>query len=184
LNGNRKGKPGKWKFLAGVCSILLLFACFGLVGGGVVRVSNNDGHRIVGMVMVCAGILLAAATIEQWARILPGVFGVAGLNALAELFSGHRVNHPSIVTSRTFALTFVIVLFSAAALSVPVSTAKFTGVHRILLPVVFVLLVLQILSDRFAIAAALGMLCCLCILWRVSRANHVGSHGSREHDCE
>src|SRR5205809_3146155 len=44
-------------------------------------------------------------TIEQWARILPGVCGLAGLNALSAFWSGHQVNRPFVPMPPAIALT-------------------------------------------------------------------------------
>ena len=146
-------------------SILLLFACFGLVGGGMIRIPRGSDQLVLGWIMLVGGFLLAFATIDQWGSVLPGVFGVAGLNALNAVWSGHLTNQPMVLIPRSTALILTLVFFAAAVLSGQVAIRKFSAVHRILFFAVFVLVPVSMLDNRFAIPGSLSMLACLVVLW-------------------
>jgi len=152
---------------AGVGSILLLFACFGLVGGGIVRIFRDGADTPVGWIMLGCGLLLAFGTMNQWGRILPGVFGLAGLNAVHTLWSGHLINQPNVVVPRSVALVLAVAFVSAAFLSGQIAVREFNAVHKLLLFTVFVLLLLGMIGNRFAIPGAMGAVGCLFILWRL-----------------
>ncbi len=152
---------------ARVGSILLLFGCLGLVGGGLVRLFRDGGDALIGWIMLGVGFLLTFATVNHWGRILPGVFGLAGVNALISLWSGHQLNQPSTPIPRVVALVLAIIFFSAAVLSGQIAVREFNAVHRLLLFTVFVLLLIAMIANQFAIPGALGAVVCLFILSRL-----------------
>lgn len=148
-------------------SILLLFACLGLVGGGLVRILRDGVGTPIGWAMLGGGFLLTFATVNQWGRILPGVFSLAGINALITLWSGHQINQPNVLVPRGVALVLAVVLFSAAVLSGQIAVRECNAVHRVLLLTVFVLLLLAMIGNQFAIPGAAGAVACLFLLWRL-----------------
>jgi hypothetical protein len=83
-----------------VGSILLLFACLGLVGGGLVRILRESAENSIAWIMLAGGFLLTFVSVNQWGRILPGVFGLAGVNAVITLWSGHQINQPNVLVPR------------------------------------------------------------------------------------
>jgi hypothetical protein len=158
--------------LARVGSILLLFACLGLVGGGFVRIFRDGVGSPIGWAMLGGGVLLTFVTVNQWGRILPGVFGLAGINALITLWSGHLINQPNVPVPRGIALVLAVVFFAAAVLSGQIAVREFNAVHRLLLLTVFVLLLLAMIGNQFAIPGAVGAVACLFILWRLPAPHH------------
>lgn len=152
--------------LVRVGSILLLFVCLGLVGGGLIRIFNHLATPL-GWTMLASGLLLTFATINQWGRILSGVFGVAAVNALISLWSGHQINQPTAVMPRSVAIILALVFFSAALLSSKVAVRQFHTIDRTFLLCVFLLLLIAMINNRFAIPGALGALFCLLLLWRL-----------------
>ncbi len=57
---------------------------------------------------------------DRWAKALPGIFGIATLNGLIILISGHALNEPAIQVPR-----LVGVLFAAAMAAASFVTASF-----------------------------------------------------------
>jgi hypothetical protein len=153
-------------------SILLLFACLGLVGGGLVRIFRDGADAPVGWIMLGGGFLLTFATVSYWGKILPGVFGLAGLNALITLWSGYQINQPNVAMPRGVTLVLAIVFFSAAVLSGEIAVREFNVVHRLLLFTVFVLLLIAMIGNRLAIPGAVGAVACLFILSRLPAPHH------------
>ena len=119
-------------------SILLFFACLGLVGGGLVRILPDRAHAPVGWVMIGFGIgfgfVLTYATVGYWGRILPGVFGLGGVNALIALWSGHHINQPSVAMPADVALVLAVVFFAAAFLSGRIADREFGFFHTAAAP--------------------------------------------------
>jgi hypothetical protein len=157
---------------ARVASILLLFACLGLVGGGLVRIFKDGAGNLIGWAMLGGGFLVTFATVNQWGRILPGVFGLAGINALVTLWSGHQINRPDMPVPRAVAVVLAVVFFSAAFLSGSIAVREFNVAHKLLLFAVFVLLLIAMIANQFAIPGAIGAVACLFVLWRLPAPNH------------
>ncbi len=154
-------------WFAKVGSILLLFACFGFIAGGMLRVSREGGASAVGWMMLVVGFVLTFATVNLWGRILPGVFGLAGINALTTLWSGHLINQPNVPVPRHVALILAVLLFSAAFLSSHLAIRQFNAVHRVLLLAVFSCLLIAMSANQFAIPGAVAVVACLFVLWRL-----------------
>lgn len=158
--------------MARVGSILVLFACLGLVGGGLVRIFRDGGGNLVGWAMLIGGVLVTFATVNQWGRILPGAFGLAGINALITLWSGHQINPPNMPMPRVVAVVLAVAFFSAAVLSGQIAVREFNAAHKLLLLAVFVLLLAAMIANQFAIPGAIGAVACLLVLWRLPGQDH------------
>jgi len=143
-----------------------------LVGGGLVRIFRDGAGNLIGWAMLGGGFLVTFATVNQWGRILPGVFGLAGINALVTLWSGHQINRPDMPVPRAVAIVLVVVFFSAAFLSGSIASREFNVAHKLLLFAVFVLLLTAMIANQFAIPGAIGAVAFLFILWRLLGRNH------------
>lgn len=135
--------------------------------GGIIRISRDGADAAVGWIMLGAGFLVTFGTIDRWGRILPGGFGLAGINALITFWAGHQINQPNIPVPRSVALILAGVFILSAALSGQIAAQEFKAIHKFLLFMVFSLLLIAMLDNRFAMIGAVGAIACLFILWRL-----------------
>jgi len=117
---------------AGLVLFFLLIA--GLFCGGVVYVFFPTGHsRILGGAFLAISAVVMIAEMNRWVRVLPGILGLAVLNGLISLFTGHALNNSSAPISRADML--LVTLFFAACFLVARTFAghELTLIHRVAL---------------------------------------------------
>lgn len=106
---------------AGAILFFLLIA--GLFFGGVIYAFFPSGHsRILGWAFIIVSAMVMVAEMSRWVRVLPAILGLAVLNGLISLATGHALNNPSAPISRLDML--VVTLFFAAC---SVLARTFTG---------------------------------------------------------
>ena len=91
-------------------------------GGLATLVGYTPRSRLFGWIFFVAGASVAVMTVNKWAQVLPGIFGVATLNSLMILITGHALNQPSVPVSRWIGLLLTAVMVSAS-----VVTSDFAG---------------------------------------------------------
>lgn len=77
----------------------------------------------VGWVLLTVAAIILVTTAHRWVKALPGLLGLATLNALVSIFSGHATNLPSVPISRSESLVATLLLAVSTALS-PSFTAR------------------------------------------------------------
>jgi hypothetical protein len=85
-------------------------------GGAVITLGYAPRSRPLGLVLFIAGYIAAAFTVDRWAKALPGIFGVATLNCIIILTSGHALNQPSVRVPRLIG-AFLTVLAASASVA-------------------------------------------------------------------
>lgn len=83
--------------------------------GASYTVFASGGSRPVGLMLLAISVSIMACTMNRWLKILPGILGVAVLNGVITLSTGHLLNNSGIPTSRTGAL-FLTLFFAASCL--------------------------------------------------------------------
>ncbi len=139
-----------------------------LSAAGAKRIVDGNGTT-TGLLLCSVGIAVAGFTAGRWADVLPGVFGVAGLNGIRVALSGELSPGHPISLSRRATLGLSACFFVSAFLAAGFVKAKpVTVADRLILLLMFGTLILGLLNDRLALWA--GILCCAALsLSRLAR---------------
>lgn len=102
---------------------LLGIGWFGLVLAGLIAGAGPQGaHRpILGWSLLAAAAVIFFWTMDRWAKVFPALTGVATLNGLIMLSTGHKLGEPGSPVSRGVALLGVVTMVVAT-----LATARFT----------------------------------------------------------
>ncbi len=107
-------KQGLLRSLSWLSVIAWLIVAFIAVG---VAASQTPYPTAVGWIVLAMLMGIAAITAERWVRVLPGVLGVAALNALYSLVSGHFGLNPPKPIARPIAAVMMAALMGSAYLA-------------------------------------------------------------------
>jgi hypothetical protein len=164
---------------------LFLF-CFLIVmiSGGIATVLGyTPRSQTFGWVFVAIGVSVAMISIKRWAQALPGIFGLATLNSLIILITGHALNQPGVPVPRGDG-----VLLTAVMVVATVATWEFAGPSLtvsdraacvgILSCFVAVVVCSMASVAHWEIPVSIGILACLSVplahkLWRFKK-RHLG----------
>jgi hypothetical protein len=117
----KQGRRAKHPVLVMVGSFLLFFALMIAISSGLmICLGYGIRPRPLGWVLFIAGSVAAFVTVDRWANALPGIFGVATLNWIIILTSGHALNQPSVRVPRLIGASSTVLAASAS-----VATARF-----------------------------------------------------------
>jgi hypothetical protein len=100
---------GTW--LLGVIWLAIVFA------GVAIAFTPSKFPPAVGWCLLAVAALVLLATANRWVTALPGILGVATLNSLAMIFTGHATGNPSVLVSRRLALFSAICLGASTLIS-------------------------------------------------------------------
>ncbi|MGH9352126.1 MAG: hypothetical protein ACRD2G_08210 [Terriglobia bacterium] len=143
-----------------------------------------SGHsRILGWAFIVVSVIVMVAEMNRWVKVLPGILGLAVLNGLISLSTGHALNNPSAPISRLDML--IVTLFFAAcfALAGTFRARDLTIVDRVSLMTFAFTLPLWAghdstriatagklaAEDRLDLIIAAVALCCLLVPWAYDR---------------
>jgi hypothetical protein len=98
-------------WLLGIAWLVLVFA------GLAVVFSPSKFPSALGWCLLVIAAFVLIATVDRWVKALPGVFGVATINGLAMIFTGHATGSPSVLVSRPLALFATISLAASTLMS-------------------------------------------------------------------
>ena len=109
----------------------LFLLLIGVISG---ELSTGLGYsprpRPLGWILFMAGVTIAALTVDKWARIIPGVFGIATLNGLIILISGHALNQPAIPVPRLMGALFTGVMAGTSVITAGFADRHLTNTDR------------------------------------------------------
>ncbi len=178
--------------------ILTGFVVAGMFFGGVMRLyllgdaglsSWSSRHTtIVALVFLAVSIPIMFVTMNRWLKVMAGFLGLAVLNGLISLGTGHVLANPTMPIPRLYALSLMLFFAAASVLTGKMKADKLSLVHRIL--VMAFLFSLGILisyqaqreltkSTPFSSAYFILMgvsLCCLLIAWGYDRIQRRRGH--------
>jgi len=124
-----------------VALILIGFVVGGMFFGGVMRLcflgaadrSSWSGQvAIVALVFLIVSIPIMFVTMNRWLKVMAGFLGLAVLNALISLGTGHVLANPTMPISRPYALSLILFFAAAAVLTGQMKNHKLSVVDRIL----------------------------------------------------
>jgi hypothetical protein len=118
---------------------LLGLGWLGLVIGGLIEAfappsqftPPGTPHPIVGWVLLIAAATIFVTTVHHWVKALPGILGLAGLNALFSIFSGHAPGLPSVLIPLPDAIGAALLLYASAYLSISFTKRELRLVDRL-----------------------------------------------------
>src|SRR5947209_2184062 len=93
---------------------LFLLLIVVISGGIATGLGYSPRPRPLGWVLFFGGVGVGAFTVDRWAKVLPGIFGIATLNGFIILISGHALNQPEIEVPRLIGVLFTVVMAGAS----------------------------------------------------------------------
>jgi hypothetical protein len=157
------------RFLAGMGSILLFFACFGLaVVGFTILFEATPRPLWFGWLLLAASVPLAAYTTKAWAPTLPGVFGCGVMNSISMMISGHLIGQPEkpVELSVALLLTGLLIAMTLLATRITKRLKALDPVDRAVfafLPMLFGVVVI-FKTDVGQLLSTGGMICAMAFL--------------------
>lgn len=152
-----------------------------VISGGIATgLGYSPPPRPLGWVLFIVGTGVAAFTVDKWARVLPGVFGVATLNGLIILISGHALNQPAVPVPRLVGLLFTVAMAGASVVTGSLADCHLMNTDRaayIGILSCFTAMVVCIMAsvEGWELPVCIGFMGCVAVLWArkfLSMRNH------------
>lgn len=148
-------KQGLLRSLTWLSVIAWLIVAFIAVG---VAASQTSYPAIAGWIVLAILMGIAAIAAERWVKVFPGVLGVAALNALYSLVSGHFGLNPPKPIARPIAAVMMVVLMASAYLATGYMNRRLTKVHRASLACAIGSLLVGLSQPQLAVPATVAIL--------------------------
>ena len=147
-------KRGILRSLLWLSVIAWLIVAFIAVG---IATAQTSYPVVFGWVILAVLMWLAAIMAERWVRMLPGMLGVAALNALYSLLSGHFGLNPPKPIARPIAALMATALMIGAYLSTAYMKRKLTGIDRTILACAIASLLAGLSQRQLAVPATIAI---------------------------
>jgi hypothetical protein len=139
--------------------------------------------RPLGWALFIVGGIVGIFTVDGWARVLPGVFGIATLNGLIILMSGHALNQPAVPVARPIGFLLTLVMAGASFITSSSADRHLTIIDRTAYLGILACFVGMMVSVMGSIAGwelpvCIGFVCVVVVLW-VRRFMIVRTRGFR-----
>jgi hypothetical protein len=168
-----------------VALILIGFVVGGMFFGGVASLlSPNATSRWLGPVFLIISTPIMILTMKRWAKVMAGFLGLAVLNGLVSLSSGHVLANPTMPISRPDALYLTVFYATATMLAATITQRTLNLVDRIsVMAFLYSLAFLITYQARLETAKSalfnatavtlIGIgLCCLLVPWVYNHFQH------------
>jgi len=168
-----------------VALVLVAFVVGAMFFGGAGSLFSPSGHsRWLALVFLIVSIPIMILTMNRWVKVMAGFLGLAALNGLLSIWSGHVLGNPTLPISRLDALYLTVYYVIAATLTSTMKDRTLSLMDRIsIMAFVFGLALLisyqaQLEAGRSAILDSnaftlMGMsLCCLFAGWSFNLHDH------------
>ena len=172
--------------------ILIGFVVGGMFFGGVASLlSPNSISRWLGPVFLIVSTPIMIVTMNRWAKVMAGFLGLAVLNGLVSISSGHVLANPTMPIARLDALYLTLFYATATMLATAITQRRLNLVDRISVMAFLYSLAFLItyqarlenaksaLFNTTAIALIGFGLCCLLVALVYNHFQHRRGHGSR-----
>lgn len=149
---------------------LFLLLIVGISGGITTGLGYSSRPRPVGWVLFIVGFGVGAFTVARWAKVLPGIFGIATLNGLIILISGHALNQPAIQVPRLVGGLFTVAMAGASFITASSADRPLTNTDRvaylgILACFVAMLVCVMTSVEHWEVPVCIGFIACIAVLW-------------------
>jgi hypothetical protein len=129
----------------------------------------SRGPWFLGWALLIAGSIAAILTVDSWAPVLPGIFGVAALNGLIISISGHALNQPTIPISPLIGVLFTVVMACASVATASFANRDLTNMDRamylgILFCFVAMMTCVMASVEHWEVPVCIGFLACIGVL--------------------
>lgn len=158
---------------------LLGLGWLGLVFAGMAIAFPPPGKYppVVGHVLLAVAAIILVITAHLWVKALPGLLGLATLNALVSIFSGHATNLPSVPISRSESVVATLLLAISTALSPSFTARKLNIVDRLSFLIYATCIVWGAVDHRVSLPVQMGVATfCLFSAWVYDRIQHPRGH--------
>jgi|GEM_PF-2428292 len=163
---------------------LLGLGWLGLVLGGMaITFSPSSKYPpAVGWVFLAVAATILVTTAQRWVKALPGLLGLATLNALFAMFSGYPTNLPSVPISRSESLVATLLLAVSTALSLSFTVRELRVVDRLAFLIYATCILWGAVDHRVTLPAQMGVATfCLFSAWVYDRIQRRGGHNASGH---
>jgi len=112
-----------WRPLTFALALLCYLLVFFVIAGGLSFITGRahpDGgiaYKVVGAVMVVAGIVVFGATVPRWSDYFFAACALAAIKALFALLAGYMISQPRLVVNRMQAAEMLALLIAMVLLS-------------------------------------------------------------------
>ncbi len=160
---------------------LFLLLIVVISGGIATGLGYSPRPRPVGWVLIIVGLGAATFTVDRWAKVLPGIFGIATLNGLIILISGHALNQPATQVPRLVGGLLTLVMAGASFITASFADRHLTNTDRaaylgVLTCFVAMLVCVMMSVEHWEVPVCIGFIGCIAVLW-ARRFLSVGNHG-------
>jgi hypothetical protein len=145
---------GLLRSLSWLSVIAWLIVAFIAVG---VATSQTSYPAPFGWIVLAMLMWVAAITAERWVRVLPGMLGVAALNALYSVVSGHFGLNPPKPIARPVAAVIMVALIGGAYLATGYMNRKLTKVDGVSLACAIGSLLVGLSQQQLAVPATVAI---------------------------
>ena len=149
---------------------LLGLGWLGLVIAGMGEAFAPPARPVVGWTLLAVAAIILVLTAHLWVKALPGLLGLATLNALFSIFSGHATNLPSVPISRSDSLVATLLLAVSTALSPSFTIRELRLVDRLALLIYATCIFWGAVDHRVTLPVQMGVATfCLFSAWVYDR---------------
>ena len=178
-NHSQQKSPSRLAMAGWFFLFLLLIV---VISGGIATgLGYSPRPRPLGWVLFVAGVGVGVFTVDRWAKVLPGIFGIATLNGLIILISGHALNQPTIQVPRLIGTLFTVVMAGASFITASFADRHLTTADRaaylgILACFVAMLVCVMGSVEGWELPVCIGFIASIAVLW-ARRFLSVENHG-------
>lgn len=147
-------KQGILRTLSWLSVIVWLIVAFIAAG---ITVGQTSYPLAFGWILLAALMWIAAVTAARWVRVLPGMLGVAALNAIWSVISGHFGLNPPKPIARSLAGLMAVALIGAAYLSTTYINRRLAAIDRIALTLAIASVLVGLSRAQLAVPATVAI---------------------------
>jgi len=154
---------------------LLGLAWLGLVLGGMMVAFEPSSNypRVTGWVALALAAVALLTTAHYWVKVLPGLLGIATLNATVSIFTKHATNLGSVPISRSDALIAALLLAASTALSFSFISRKLNILDRFVFLIYVSCIFWGAVDHRVTLPVQIGIATfCLFSAWACNFIQH------------